>query len=174
MADKKLCSVYGVVELNNVAGVRTGELVSQYEMAENVKQLENGMLVAVDHAKETIGLPTDKTAEVYLHASVEKDYEGRGRKYYVNKKGSFLPRCYKLAYGDTFETNAVLYDKDNIDALRTAITATAGFGVADAKGYIKFVDALDNTEKVALKAVKMVVLPNGEMGIKFRVIKAIA
>ena len=174
MEDKKLCSVYGVVELNNVAGVRTGEMVSQYEMADGVEQLENGMLVAVDHAKETVGLPTDKTAVVYLHASVEKEYEGRGRKYYVNKKGSFLPRAYKLGMGDTFETNAVLHDKASVDALSSAITETAGFGVADASGYIKFVDALDGTEVVALKAVKMVVLPNGEMGIKFRVVKAVA
>lgn len=172
MADKKLCSVYGVVELNNIAGVRTGELVSQYEMS--AEQLENGMLVSVNHATELVGLPTDKTETVYLHASVEKEYEGRGRKHYVNKKGSFLPRAYKLAYGDTFETNAVLFDKASVDALGQAITADAGFGVADTTGYIRFVDALEGTEKVALKAVKMVVLPNGEMGIKFRVIKAVA
>lgn len=174
MAIKKLCSVYGVVELNNVAGVRTGEIVSQYDMATGVEELENGMLVAVDHAKETVGKPADQDAVVYLHASVEKEYEGRGRKHFIQKRGSFLPRAYKLGMGDTFETNAVNYDKASVTELANAITETAGFGIPDASGYIKFVDALLGTEVVALKAVKMVTLPNGEMGIKFRVIKAVA
>ena len=169
-----MASKFAVVELNNLAGVRTGEIVSQYKMADGVEQLENGMLVVADHAKEEIKLPTGKTDVVYLHASVEKLYNGEGRNEFVVKKGSFLPRLYKLCVGDAFETNAVDHDKGSISALQSAITETAGFGVADASGYIKFVDALDETEAVALKAVKVVTLPNGETGVKFRVIKGIA
>ena len=170
----KMASKYAVVELNNVAGVRTGEIVSQYEMAKGVDQLENGMLVVADHFKEEIKLPTGKTDVVYLHASVEKLYNGEGRNEFVVKQGTFLPRLYKLCVGDTFETNAVDHEKGEISALSSAITETAGYGVADASGYIKFVDALDDTEKVALKAVAVVTLPNGEYGIKWRVIKALA
>ena len=170
----RMASKYAVVELNKVAGVRTGEIISQYKMADGVEQLENGMLVAVDHAKEEIKLPTDKTDVVYLHASVEKLYDGEGRNQFVAKKDSFLPRLYKLCVGDTFETNAVDHEKGAISALASAITETAGFGVPDATGNIKFVDALDETEVVALKAIKVVTLPNGEAGIKFTVIKSIA
>lgn len=170
----KMAKKYAVVELNNLAGVRTGEIVSQYEMAEGVDQLENGMLVVADHFKGEVKLPTAKTDVVYLHASVEKLYNGEGRNEFVLKKGSFLPRLYKLCVGDTFETNAVDHDKGADSALASAITETAGFGVPDASGYIKFVDALDDTEKVALKAVAVVTLPNGETGIKFRVIKGLA
>lgn len=168
----KLASKYAVVELNNVAGVRTGEIVSQYELA--VDQIENGMLVVADHATETIKLPTGVEDVVYLHASVEKLYNGEGRNEYVMKKGSFLPRCYKLVHGDTFETNAVTHELANVEAISQAITATAGFGIPDATGYIKFVTDLGGTEKVVLKAVKVVSLPNGEQGIKFRVINGVA
>jgi len=177
MADQKLRSVYGVVELNNIAGVRTGELVSQYDMANDVEQLENGMLVAVDHFKGEVKLPKAKTDVVYLHASVEKLYNGEGRKHFVAKKGSFLPRCYKLKVGDTFETNAVIYDDSkyaNLEAIKTGITDAKGYGIPDKTGFIRLVETKDDTEGVILKAVALVSLPNGEMGIKFRVIKGIA
>lgn len=168
----KMASKFAVVELNNLAGVRTGEIVSQYKMADGVEQLENGMLVVADHFKGEVKLPTGKTDVVYLHASVEKLYNGEGRNQFVLKKDSFLPRLYKLCVGDTFETNAVDHEKGS--GLASAITETTGFGVADASGYIKFVDSLDDTEAVALKAVEVVTLPNGETGVKFRVIKGIA
>lgn len=168
----KMASKFAVVELNNLAGVRTGEIVSQYKMAEGVDQLENGMLVVADHFKGEVKLPSGKTDVVYLHASVEKLYNGEGRNQFVLKKDSFLPRLYKLCVGDTFETNAVDHEKGS--DLASAITESNGFGVADASGYIKFVDTLDDTEAVALKAVEVVTLPNGETGVKFRVIKSIA
>lgn len=171
---KKLSSKYAVVELNNIAGVRTGELVSQYEMAESVEQLENGMLVVANHAKGEIEMPTGTDDVVYLHASVEKLYNGEGRNEFVVKKGSFLPRCYKLGLGDTFETNAVKHDKTDIAQLTSAITAEAGFGVPSTDGYIEFKDSETPSAKVELKAVAVVTLPNGEYGIKWRVVKAVA
>ena len=170
----KLASKYAVVELNNVAGVRTGELVSQYALASGVEQIENGMLVVANHAKGEIELPKSEEDVVYLHASVEKLYNGEGRNEFVLKQGSFLPRAYKLGMGDTFETNAVKHDKSDINELARAITETAGFGVPSTDGYIEFKDAQTPSAKVELKAVAVVSLPNGEMGIKWRVIKAVA
>lgn len=170
----KLASKYAVVELNNIAGVRTGELVSQYPLAQAVSQIENGMLVVANHAKGEIELPTGTDDVVYLHASVEKLYNGEGRNEFVLKQDSFLPRCYKLGLGDTFETNAVKHEKGDISALASAITAEAGFGVPSVDGYIEFKDAETVTAKVELKAVAVVTLPNGEMGIKWRVVKAVA
>lgn len=169
----KLCSKdYAVVELNNVAAVRTGEIVSQYEL--DTPQIENGMLVVANHAKGTVELPQAETDTVYLHASVEKLYDGEGRSKFVMKQGSFLPRLYKLGLGDTFETNAVEHEKGSITELEAAITETAGFGVPSATGNIQFKDAQTSGAAVELKAVAVVVLPNGEYGIKWRVIKAVA
>lgn len=170
----KLASKYAVVELNNVAGVRTGELVSQYPLASAVEQIENGMLVVANHAKSEIELPKAETDVVYLHASVEKLYNGEGRNEFVLKQDSFLPRCYKLGLGDTFETNAVEHQKDNLVELAKVITETKGFGVPSTKGYITFKEETTPTAKVELKAVALVTLPNGEMGIKWRVVKAVA
>lgn len=167
----KLASKFAVVELNNVAGVRTGEIVSQYELA--VDQIENGMLVVANHATEKIELPTGAEDVVYLHASQEKLYNGEGRNEFVVKKGSFLPRCYKLVHGDTFETNAVEHELADVQALASAITAKAGYGVPSTNGYIKFV-ADKPVAGVVIKAVKVVSLPNGEFGIKFRVINGVA
>lgn len=170
----KLASKYAVVELNNVAGVRTGELVSQYPLASAVKQIENGMLVVANHAKGEIELPKAETDTVYLHASVEKLYDGEGRNEFVLKQDSFLPRCYKLGLGDTFETNAVKHEKSDISELAKAITESAGFGVPSTDGYIEFKEATTPTASVELKAVAVVTLPNGEYGIKWRVVKAVA
>lgn len=175
MAIKKLASKYAVVELNNIAGVRTGEIVSQYEL--DAPQIENGMLVVANHVKEKVELPKAETDLVHLHASVEKLYNGEGRNEFVVKKGSFLPRCYKLVHGDTFETNAVIYDDAtyaNMEAIIAGITETTGFGVPDATGYIKLVQDNPVGAKLAIKAVKVVTLPNGETGIKFRVINGVA
>lgn len=169
----KLCSTdYAVVELNNVAAVRTGEIVSQYEL--EVPQIENGMLVVANHAKGTVALPQGATDTVYLHATVEKLYDGEGRNKFVVKQGSFLPRLYKLGMGDTFETNAVEHDKSSITELQQAITETKGFGVPSTTGNIKFEENQTPSAAVELKAVAVVVLPNGEYGIKWRVVKAVA
>lgn len=170
----KLSSKYAVVELNNIAGVRTGELVSQYPLANGIDQIENGMLVVANHAKGEIELPKAETDTVYLHASVEKLYNGEGRNEFVLKADSFLPRAYKLGLGDTFETNAVDHSYSSISDLANAITETTGFGVPSTTGYITFKDAETVGANVELKAVAVVTLPNGEYGIKWRVIKAVA
>jgi hypothetical protein len=178
MAIKKLQSVYGVVELNHVASVKTGEVFAQYELDATQfasKVAENGMLLAVDHVGEKIKLPADANALVGLVTSPEKDYEGKGRKYFATKLGEFLPRINKLKAGDLFETNAVEHDDAvyaNYAAIVAAINATTVYGVPNVSGYIRVVAAPAGTEKVVLKAVKGVVLPNGENGIKWVVEKA--
>jgi len=173
MAIKKLASQYGVVELNKLAAVRTGQIEAQYEL--DFDQAENGMLLVADHVAKKVKKPADADAEVYLHASVEKDYEGKGRKHFVVKQGEFLPRLMKLAVGDRFETNAVEFDDTvyaDFAAIATAINATTVYGVPNASGYIRLVAAPAGTEAVVLKAVEGVTLPNGENGIKFAVEKS--
>lgn len=175
MAVKKLQSVYGVVELNHVAAVKTGQIEAQYELDSAVAQAENGMLLVADHVGKKVKKPAGATDAVMLHASVEKDYEGKGRKHFVAKQGEFLPRLLKLSKGDKFETNCVEYDDTvyaDYNAIKAAINATTVYGVPNASGNIRIVAAPAGTEAVVLKAVEGVSLPNGESGLKFVVDKA--
>jgi hypothetical protein len=174
MAIKNLKSVYGVCETNHVAAVKTGEIFAQYQLNATdfaSKPAENGMLLAVDHVAGELKLPAGITAAgLTLISTVEKDYEGKGRKYFSINRGEFLPRAYKISVGDIFETNAVLYDDAvyaNFAAISSAINGTTVYGIPDVSGYIKLVAAPGGTEKVVLKAVKGVTLPNGQNGIKF-------
>jgi hypothetical protein len=178
MAIVKGTSVYGVVELNKVAAVKTGQIYVQYALDTTdfaSTPAENGMLLVVDHVGKKIKKPTAVTALVGLHASVEKDYENKGRKNFAVKLGEFLPRVDKLSVGDVFETNTFQYDDTvyaNYTALVAAISATAVFGVAATNGFIDVKAAITPTAAVELKAVEGVVLPNGENGIKWVVVKA--
>jgi hypothetical protein len=175
MAIKKLASQFGVVELNKVAAVKTGQIEAQYELDAAVAQVENGMLLVADHVAKKVKKPAGATDAVYLHASVEKDYEGKGRKHFVVKQGEFLPRLLKLNVGDRFESNAVEHDDAvyaNYAAIVTASNATTVYGVPNASGYIRIVATPAGTEKVVLKVVEGVLLPNGEQGLKFVVEKA--
>lgn len=166
--------VFSVCELNHVEAVKTGKIYSQYQLNATdfaSKPAENGMLLAVDHVAGEVKLPAGITATgLILHDSVTKDYEGKGRKYFAVNRGEFLPRAYQLSVGDIFETNAVLYDDAvyaNFAAIAAAVNASTVYGIPDVTGYIRLVAAPGGTEKVVLKAVKGVTLPNGESGVKF-------
>ena len=170
MAIKNMQSVKAVAESNHIAAVKTGQIYSQYGLAGAVTELENGMLVVVDHVGKQIKKPAAITDVCHLHLSVIKEYEGKGGKYFSVKQGEFAPSVYKLHLGDIFETNAVLYDDAvyaNPTAIGAAINATTVYGIPDVSGNIKVVATLGGTEKTALKAVELVSLPNGETGIKW-------
>ncbi|WP_372011323.1 hypothetical protein NBRC13296_12170 [Paenibacillus chitinolyticus] len=177
MAIVKQPSVYGVVELNHIAAVKTGEIKAQFPLNTTdfaSTPAENGMLLIVDEVIEDIKKPTGITNYVYLHASVEKDYEGKGRKHFSVKPGEFLPRLLKLKRGDTFETNSFEYDTAtyaNYVAITAAINSTTVYGIPSTSGYIRIVASPGGTEAVTLKVVKGVTLPNGELGLKFVVDK---
>lgn len=175
MAIKTIKSVKGVVELNHVAAVKTGQIEAQYELDAAVTEAENGMLLVADHVAKKVKKAAGITDAVLLHASVEKDYEGKGRKHFSVKQGEFLPRLLKLAVGDKFETNCVEFDDvtyANYAAIVAAINGTTVYGIPSTTGNIKIVAAAGGTEKVVLKVVEGVVLPNGEQGFKFVVEKA--
>lgn len=179
MATVKQPSKYGVVELNKVAAVKTGQVKAQFPLdATDFASIpaENGMLLFVDEVGEKVELPASANAYVYLHASVEKDYEGKGRKNFaVMKDNDFYPRLFTLATGDTFETNCFQYDDTvyaNYAAITAAISVNTVYGVPSTAGYIQILAAPAGSERVILKAVKGVTLPNGESGLKFAVERA--
>lgn len=169
MAIAKLYTgTYPVVELTGINNLGTEDIKSVTK-ASGVTALMQGMCVLVDEVKEEASLPTAVTDKVWLHASVEKLYNGEGRSEFAVKdttKG-FLARVYRIRDGQTIETNAVQYDDTalaNITAIKSAVatglylipsttglwTLTATLGTATTYGTVKSV----------------VILPNGETGIE--------
>ncbi|HHX61565.1 MAG TPA: hypothetical protein GX707_12775 [Epulopiscium sp.] len=159
-----------VVELTRVQAVKDGHHFTQYGMATGTEELENGMLVAVDHIKGEVGKVKAITEKVYLHASVEHMYkETAGRDEFVVKEtDDFLPRVYDLRTGDTFETNALIWsDTDFADyaAIKAAVAAGV-FAYADTSGYIKLAKTAGTGVVTDLRVKAVVTLPNGQTGVK--------
>lgn len=163
-----------VVELTRVQAVKDGHHFSQYPMATGTKELENGMLVAVDHVKGEVKKAEALTEKVYLHASVEHMYDANaGRDEFVVKETEdFLPRVYDLRIGDRFETNAVIWEStdytDGYATIKTDVVAgTPVYAYVDvATGYIKLAKAAGVSVETDLRAVAVVTLPNGQTGVK--------
>ena len=119
---KLYTGTYPVVELTGVNNLGTEDIKS-VKKASGVAVLVNGGCVLVNEVKEEASLPTAVTEKVWLHASVEKLYNGEGRNEFAVKdttKG-FLARVYRIRNGQTIETNAVEYDNTalaNITAIK--------------------------------------------------------
>ena len=153
---------YAIVDVTNVAAVRTGQVPSSFELEEKAQEegVQNGMLLAYDPIEKLIKLPTDKGEEVYLHWSEEEKYErGLPRNEFKEFK---YPRVLKLHVDDLFETNAV---NGNVTKGHYAVTDAS-------KGFIQMVGAKTPEDAaVILQVVDTVVLNNGEDGAKFVVVE---
>jgi hypothetical protein len=178
-----------VVELTRVQAVKDGHHFTQYKITSGVGTIENGILVSADHVAGEVKKASAITEKVYLHASVEHMYNGEGRDQFVVKEtDDFLPRIYEMQVGDTFETNAVVFDDTATTGFAPAKTianihadVTTKLGSAPvyatvcvetgSTGYIELVSADPTTAGVKLQVVKVVTLPNGTKGFKFVVVK---
>ena len=171
---------YSVLETNQVAAVKTGQIKAQYplESAINTAGAQNGQVYVVDEKTKTVKYATAAADYVYLHASEEQIYEPHlGRASFVLKKATAdkaVPKMLKLTKGDVFETNAV--DKGayaDLTAVTAAITAKTISAVANTNGDIKLLATASlTTEPVVFIPVEVVKLPNGTQGIRFVVDKA--
>lgn len=117
---------YSIVELNKVAARKTGEIEAQCVLADEfknedgIKVLENGAIVYIDAATDTI-VKTKGEGCVdakYLHFSNPRRYEdgksGMENFRYESSDDKYLPRLYKLTVGDIFTTN---YDLSGVEGL---------------------------------------------------------
>jgi len=113
----KIYGDYATVELTKVASRKTGEIEAQCELDSEIESLENGAIMFIDAATDTIVKDYSATCvdAIYLHFSNPRrygelesgmahfryerndDYETMGVKY--------LPRMYKLTTGDLFTTD---------------------------------------------------------------------
>lgn len=170
---------YAVVETNNVASVRTGQIKAQYPVADGATEdPENGMLLVVSDVNEEISFPTNgQETKIYLHASEERIYQPHlGRSGWVLDRETQIPKMLKLSIGDTFETNAV-DDGDfaNLEAVEAELAVpNTVFGIGHASGLIELKnDSLTVGDyTVLLVLLGVITLPNGEPGMKFAVVRA--
>lgn len=166
---------YGQVELNNVAFRRDGRIEAQCKAAETMEIVENGMLLAVDSVNKTVAPAVDGELPVALVYSAEHLYDERAmglRNFKLNAKGEdFLPRLGYLAKGDKFHTNCIEFEGDEdalIEALENIKEAPLYGGVCE-NGAIK-VSAEKPAFGPVLEVVKKGTMPDGQLGIQFRVL----
>ena len=175
---------YGQLELNNVAFRRDGRIEAQCALDavdfENIPA-ENGMLLAVDNVKRVIKMPKDAKLPIALNYTAEHMYDERtpGLRNFKLERGSFLPRLGYLAEGDKFTTNCLCYDDsefENMDAFVAGLEkigaegAEEVYGTQSEIGYIK-VSAEEPIEGVKLRAIKKTTMPDGQLAVKFQVLK---
>ena len=113
----KIYGDYATVELTKVASRKTGEIEAQCELDSSIETLENGAIVFIDAATDTIVKEYKGTCvdAMYLHFSNPRRYEdGRsGMENFVYERNDdyttmgvkYLPRLFKLTTGDLFTTD---------------------------------------------------------------------
>jgi hypothetical protein len=184
---------YATLEQNRVAFNNTGRVIADLPLAagfNTAAPAENGMLLCVDYAAGEVKLPDGSDAIVALHCSPEKEYDpaltglknfklvAASATTYTTRNQVFYPRLGLLSIGDRFTTNCISYNTDTFAdnaALLAAIDAvgtTPLFGYATTNGGILVTTAAPNAETLVLQVVKKTTIPNGDLGLKFVVLKA--
>ena len=138
-----------VVELTGINNLGTEDIKS-VKMATGVTELMNGMGVVVNEVTEEASLPIDTGAKVWLHASVEKLYNGEGRNEFsiTDTTKGFLARVYRLRDGQTFETNACFWDGTtyaNLTAVKTAMASATLYAIPSTSGLWEITATLPTT-----------------------------
>lgn len=170
MANKNLYTgKYPVVSLTGVNNLGTNDIKS-VKLASGVTALMNGMGVVVDELKEEASLPSAITDTVWLHASVEKQYNNEPTSDFaiVNNKG-FLARVYRLKEGQTFETNAIVYDDATyatVGAIATALASAPLYVIPSTAGTWTLTATAPTTVPKYGKVKSVVTLPNSEIGLE--------
>ena len=168
MAKRLKIDGYGQLELNQVAFRRDGRIEAQCKLAEGIKYVENGMLLAVDQATRTVSMPTGNDDFIALNYTTEHMYDERlvnGLKHFRLDNGTFLPRLGYLATGDKFTTNCVsIAEAEGDYATIEEVVAAGVYGHPSTDGSI-----LVNNEKngAVVKVVCATTMPDGQDAVKF-------
>ena len=162
-----------VVELTGINNLGT-ENIKSVKMATGVTELLQGGAYVVDEVKEEASLATGTADYVWLHASVEKLYNGEGRNEFsiTDTTKGFLARVYRLRKGQTFETNAVVWDGTtyaNLTAVKTALASASLYLIPSTGGLWTLTATLPvspDVPTVYCTVKNIVTLPNGEAGVE--------
>lgn len=173
---------FASLELNRASAPISGRVIADLDLDGFVEgtndPAENGMILAYNYATGKVTLPSGSDETFGLHYSTEKEYYTHevGLNKFKLFEGGFKPRLLIPAVGDRYTTNAIAYDDTEFvteAALETAlegIATTPLFGVPCANGGIK-VTATAGTGSLILRVAKYTTVPNGDVGVKFDVIK---
>ena len=176
-------SGYGQIELNQVAWPRDGRIEAQCALStadfSTSTGCENGMLLAIDSVNSIIKKPTAATQPMGIVYSTEHLYlaadDVNALKDYYMVPGGVLPRLGYLAVGDKFTLNAVCYSDADYPteslflAAVEGVQSTALYGTWSTAGVIEVVNTAP-TVGPKFEVLKKTTMPDGTVGIKFRVI----
>ena len=191
--------LYATLELNQVAFLKTGMVVSQTPLDESFTleaPCENGMWVVADKAAGVIKAPaaaTDKPIGIVYTTEKEYDVFHYGLQTFGRKIAGDYPRVGILGVGDTVTTNCLQYDDSVFQAVNTVGSEKTSAEVLDA-----YLSALDDSNKAYVvisakngakagvpeivktlpqnyagiygRIVKYYTVPNGEKGVKYQII----
>jgi len=184
---------YASLELNRVAFPITGRVIADLPLNSGFNAAapaENGMILGVDYVAGEVTLPTGSDAILALHCSPEKEYDpnlsglnqfklvAEANNAYQGRAQGFRPRLGILSVGDRFTTNCVCYNTSTFANNALALAAFANYattplyGYADTTGAILVDTTAPTTETIALQVIDYTTVPNGDVGLKFVVIKA--
>jgi hypothetical protein len=172
---------YATIELNNVNFGRSGRVLAQLPLDDAFTEsapCENGMWLVYDERVGDVHKPAAVTDTVGLVYSTEKLYDPReyGLNNFCQIAGQY-PRVGMFAAGDSYTTNCFCYDTTEFadaDAVETALEAlgtTALYLIPSTTGAPQLTATVGTATTVA-EVVKYYTMPNGEAGIKVRILKA--
>lgn len=170
MAKRLAIDGFGQLELNQVAFRRDGRIEAQCKLADGIEYVENGMILAVDHANRTVKLGSAKDEFLALNYTTEHMYDERlahGLKHFKLDKGTFCPRLGYLATGDKFTTNCVAIasatgEKATVEEVKAAL-ADNQYGKVE-NGVITLTNS---AEGAIVKVVCATTMPDGQFAVKF-------
>lgn len=172
---------FGQVEINNVAGLRSGNIEAQCALDTGnfsaSVPCENGMILAVDAVSRKVKFAAaSETLPVALVYTAEHQYDETktGLKDFRTIPGEFYPRLVYLITGDKFTTNCICYSTSDyatnsalISALDSVAT-TPVYATYSTEGAISISASLPTTG-LKLEVVKRTTMPDGTIGVQFRV-----
>lgn len=173
---------FASLELNRVSAPIAGRVIADLDLDGFVegtdRPAENGMILAYNYATGKVTRPSGSDATLGLHYSTEKEYYTHevGLNKFKLYEGGFKPRLLIPAVGDRFTTNAIAYDDAEfaddaeLEAALEDIATTPLFGIPCTEGGIQ-VTATAGTGSLILRVNKYTTVPNGDVGVKFDVIK---
>lgn len=104
----------GVVEPNHLSAPRNGQVYAQYEAADSITELENGMFVKYDSEDGNLNMENATVGPWYMVFNEEKLYDERKQSHrdYSMKTAEFtdgklVPRIFAVQPGDIYTTNTV-------------------------------------------------------------------
>lgn len=165
---------YGQLELNAVAFRRSGRIEAQCKIADGIKFIENGMLLAVDNVERVVKYAEEgENLPIALNYSTEHMYDERhrGLKNFKLDAGSFLPRMGYQGPGDKYTTNCLAYDTEEFaddEALKTAVENVKSerlYAKACANGAHQITKEAEGAVCLVLGATTM---PDGQFAVKFQ------